>query len=60
MTASDWEIFRINAIKAVGLEGHPLANETYSWCWRVFGSWGKDEVLCALADLAETILEGQC
>jgi hypothetical protein len=56
MNATDWELFKIQAIKAAGLEGHPQANIMYSWCWSVFGHAGKDEVLVALCDLAETIL----
>ena len=59
MTSTDWEIFRIQAIKAAGLEGHLKANTMYSWCWSVFGHAGKDEVLVALCGLAESILEGE-
>lgn len=55
MNATDWDLFRIQAIKAAGLEGHPKAAELYSWCWERYGEYGKDEVLVALCDMAETV-----
>ncbi len=57
MNAADWDLFRIQAIKAAGLRGHPQADEFYSWCWERYGDQGKDEVLNALCDLAEIELE---
>jgi hypothetical protein len=60
MTATDWEIFRVQAIKAAGLEGHPKANELYSEAWNRCGWAGQVEVLICLCDLAEIeISEGE-
>ena len=47
------ELFRVQAIRAVGLEGHPKANELYAQAWKNGHEGGEDEVLCHLADLAE-------
>lgn len=58
MDATAWELFRIQAIKAVGLEGHPNADEAYSLAWKHGHEGGRDEVLNHLADIAESILEG--
>ena len=49
----DYELFRIQALKAVGLWGHPKANDLYEVAWASGYEGGKDEVLCHLADLAE-------
>lgn len=57
MSATEWELFRIQAIKAAGLEGHPKANQLYADTWNMFGWCGKAEVLCALCDMAEIVLE---
>lgn len=56
MDAVDWELFRIQTIRAAGLEGHPRANEFYSWCWERYGHYGndaKEEILHAMCDMAE-------
>ncbi len=58
MDAADWELFKLQAIRAAGLEGNPKAEELYAWCWERYGSQGKDEVLLALCDLAEVDAEG--
>lgn len=55
-STTDWELFRIQTIKAAGLEGHPKANEFYSWCWERYGHYGndaKEEILHAMCDMAE-------
>ena len=57
MDGTDWEIFRIQAIKAAGLEGHPKANELYEVAWGSGHEGGRDEVLIHLVDLAEIFLE---
>jgi hypothetical protein len=57
MDAIDWELFKIQTIRAAGLEGHPKAEELYAWCWERYGDVGRDEVLNALCDLAEIELE---
>lgn len=58
MTATDWELFKIQAIKAVGLEGHPRAEESYSLAWKYGFEGGVCEVLIHLDCIAEMILEG--
>ena len=55
--AIDWEIFRIQAIRAAGLEGHPKANDLYAVAWGSGYPGGRDEVLIHLVDLAEIFLE---
>jgi hypothetical protein len=57
MNFNSWELLRIQAIKAAGLEGHSKANELYYWCWAKFGRYGANEVLCALCDMAEIEIE---
>ena len=57
MSALDWELFRIQSIKAVGLEGHPAANEAYALAWKLGHEGGVDEILNCFADIAEMILE---
>ena len=59
MQPTDYELFRIQAIRAVGLEGHPLANHLYKLAWDYGWQGGLDEVLHQLADLAEMELEEQ-
>lgn len=51
--AVDWELFKSEAIRTVGLENHPNAEAMYAWCWENFGEYGKEEVFIALCDLAE-------
>lgn len=57
MNSTDWELFRIQAIKSSGLEGHPKANEAYALAWKMGHEGGMGEVLHDLTDLAEIILE---
>lgn len=56
MSPNDWELFRYQAIKAAGLQGHPKANQLYSDAWEMFGQYGKDEVLVGLVEMAEIVL----
>jgi hypothetical protein len=58
MNATDWELFRLQALKAVGLDGHPNANEAYILAWKNGHEGGREEILNHLADIAESILEG--
>lgn len=58
MDAVAWELFRIQAIRAVGLEGHPHAAEAYCLAWKNGHEGGRDEVLVHLCGIAEMILEG--
>jgi hypothetical protein len=53
----DYELFRVQAIRAAGLEGHPKANDLYEVAWGSGWEGGKEEVLCHLCDLAEMLLE---
>jgi hypothetical protein len=57
--ANDYELFRVQAIAAVGLAGHPKANALYALAWEYGWEGGSDEVLNCLADLAEMELEGK-
>jgi hypothetical protein len=59
LSPTDWEIFKFQAIKAVGLEGHPNAEAAYQLAWKNGHEGGKDEVLVHLWDIAESILEGE-
>jgi hypothetical protein len=56
LSATEWELFRLQAIRAAGLEGHPKANEAYSHAWNVAGVYGKDEVLLYLVEYSEIVL----
>ena len=58
MDAIDWELFKIQAIRAVGLEGHKDAEEAYSLAWKNGHEGGKGEVIIHLCGIAEMILEG--
>jgi len=51
MSALDWELFRIQSIKAVGLEGHPAANEAYALAWKLGHEGGVDEILNCSSNL---------
>ena len=48
----DHEQFREEALKAVGLWGHPKANEIYAQAWKAH-EFGLDEVMEHLEGLAE-------
>lgn len=54
--AFEYELFRIQAIKAAGLEGNPHANILYEMAWKNAWQFGKEEVLEHLCDMAETEL----
>lgn len=54
---TEWELFKMQAIKATGLYGHPKAEEAWDLAWQTGHEGGKDEVLIHLADIAEMILE---
>ncbi len=56
MNATDWELFKFQAIRAAGLQGHPKANQLYADAWEMFGEYGKDEVLLGLVEMAEIVL----
>jgi hypothetical protein len=50
------EIFRSDALKEVGLEGHECADRAYSYAWEQGHSCGYSEVFNYLLDIAEVIL----
>ncbi len=49
----DCELFRIQAIKAAGLQGHPKASELFEQAFRNGHEGGVEEILNHLCDLAE-------
>lgn len=56
MSSNEWELFKFQAIRAAGLQGHPKAERLYADAWEMFGEYGKDEVLLGLVEMAEIVL----
>ena len=48
--------FKVDALKEVGLEGHPKANVVYSKAWDLGHAYGLSEVFIHLEGLAEIVL----
>lgn len=60
MSSIDWELFRVQAIKAAGLEGHWFADEAWALAWKYGHEGGKEEILNSLMDIGEALLEDKC
>ena len=50
-------LFKADAIKEAGLEGHPRAHKAYSMAWQRGHSSGYSDVMSALYEFAELLLE---
>ena len=51
-----YQLFKTDAIKEVGLEGHPKADKAFELAWQAGHSFGYEIVFGELENLADLIL----